>query len=121
MTVVFKTPFADWKSLFTAGLHPARPLHGDSSPAAGTPAWTRTPRRSPSAGWFKFENYTPGQSLTLVRNDKYYGPKAHLDSVVFRFLPESTTQPAALQNNEVDLIYPQPQLDQVPRSRRCPT
>jgi peptide/nickel transport system substrate-binding protein len=61
-----------------------------------------------------------GQSLTLIRNDKYFGPKAHLDSVVFRFLPESTTQPAALQNNEVDLIYPQPQLDLVAQVKALP-
>jgi hypothetical protein len=38
----------------------------------------------------KVQDYTPGQSLTLVRNDRYWGPKAHLDSIVFRFLPEST-------------------------------
>ena len=40
--------------------------------------------------------------------------------MVFRFLPESTTQPAALQNNEVDLIYPQPQLDQVTQVKALP-
>jgi peptide/nickel transport system substrate-binding protein len=40
--------------------------------------------------------------------------------MVFRFLPESTTQPAALQNNEVDLIYPQPQLDQVQQVKALP-
>ncbi len=39
---------------------------------------------------------------------------------MFRFLPESTTQPAALQNNEVDLIYPQPQLDQVTQVKALP-
>jgi peptide/nickel transport system substrate-binding protein len=39
---------------------------------------------------------------------------------VVRFLPESTTQPAALQNNEVDLIYPQPQLDQVQQVKALP-
>ena len=39
---------------------------------------------------------------------------------MFRFLPESTTQPAALQNNEVDLIYPQPQLDLVQQVKALP-
>src|SRR4029450_9046248 len=38
-----------------------------------------------------------------------------LDSVVFRVLPESTTQPAALQNYEVDLIYPSPSSTSWPR------
>jgi peptide/nickel transport system substrate-binding protein len=80
----------------------------------------KNPETIPSGGPFKVDNYTQGQSLTLVRNDKYWGPKAHLDSIVFRFLPESTTQPAALQNNEVDLIYPQPQLDQVQQVKALP-
>jgi peptide/nickel transport system substrate-binding protein len=80
----------------------------------------KNPEKIPSGGWFKIDNYTPGQSLTMVRNDKYFGAKSNLDSVVVRFLPESTTQPAALQNNEVDLIYPQPQLDQVQQVKALP-
>src|SRR4030095_6734419 len=73
-----------------------------------------------SAGPFVVQNYTPGQSLTLVRNDKYGGTKANLDSIVYRFLPESTTQPAAMQNNELDFIYPQPQLDLVQQVKALP-
>jgi peptide/nickel transport system substrate-binding protein len=117
VTVVFKTPFADWKGLFVGVL----PAHYVSKREGGwNTGLNKEPERIPSAGWFKVENYTPGQSLTLVRNDKYFGPKANLESVVFRFLPESTTQPAALQNNEADLIYPQPQLDLVQQVKALP-
>jgi peptide/nickel transport system substrate-binding protein len=117
VTVVFKTPFADWKSLFSVIV----PSHYISKqPGGWNTGLDKNPEKIPSAGWFKVENYTPGQSLTMTRNDQYYGPKAHLDSLVFRFLPESTTQPAALQNNEVDLIYPQPQLDQVTQVKALP-
>jgi peptide/nickel transport system substrate-binding protein len=117
VTVVFKTPFADWQSLFFQML----PSHYISKrPGGWNTGLDKEPEKIPSAGWFKVENYTPGQSLTLVRNDKYYGQKANLDSVVFRFLPESTTQPAALQNNEVDMMYPQPQLDQVAQVKALP-
>jgi peptide/nickel transport system substrate-binding protein len=117
VTVVFKTPFADWQSLFFEMV----PSHYISKRQGGwNTGLDKEPEKIPSAGWFKVENYTPGQSLTLVRNDKYFGPKANLDSVVFRFLPESTTQPAALQNNEVDMMYPQPQLDQVTQVKALP-
>jgi peptide/nickel transport system substrate-binding protein len=120
VTVVFKTPFRDWKSLFASGNF-ILPAHYVEKQSGGwNTGLDKNPENMPSAGWFKVENYTPGQSLTLARNDKYYGPKSHLDSVVFRFLPESTTQPAALQNNEVDLIYPQPQLDQVQQVKALP-
>jgi peptide/nickel transport system substrate-binding protein len=117
VTVVFKTPFADWQGLFSQIL----PSHYiKDRPGGWNTGLDKEPEKIPSAGWFKVENYTPGQSLTMTRNDKYYGKKASLDSVVFRFLPESTTQPSALQNNEVDLIYPQPQLDQVTQVKALP-
>ena len=113
VTVVYKEPFSDWKALFgvSGGLLPS---HYISKREGGwNTGLDKEPEKIPSAGPFLVQNYTAGQSLTLARNDKYFGTKAHLDTIVFRFLPESTTQPAALQNNEVDLIYPQPQLDQV--------
>ena len=117
VTVVFKKPFADWQGLFSQIL----PSHYiKDRPGGWNTGLDKEPEKIPSAGWFKVENYTPGQSLTMTRNDKYYGTKANLDSVVFRFLPESTTQPSALQNNEVDLIYPQPQLDQVTQVKALP-
>jgi peptide/nickel transport system substrate-binding protein len=120
VTVVFKDPFRDWKSMFASGNY-ILPAHYVEKQSGGwNTGLDKNPENMPSAGWFKVENYTPGQSLTMVRNDKYFGAKSNLDSVVFRFLPESTTQPAALQNNEVDLIYPQPQLDQVTQVKALP-
>jgi glutathione transport system substrate-binding protein len=120
VTVVYKTPFRDWKSMFASGTYILPAHFMEKQPGGWNTGLDKNPQTFPSGGWFKIENWTQGQSLTLVRNDKYYGPKAHLDSVVFRFLPESTTQPAALQNNEVDLIYPQPQLDQVTQVKALP-
>ena len=68
----------------------------------------------PSAGPYKFKEWKKGESLTLEKNPKWWGEeKPTLDTITFRFLPESTTQPDALRNNEVDFIYPQPQLDLV--------
>ena len=120
VTVVYKTPFRDWKSMFASGTYILPAHYMEKQPGGWNTGLDKNPENFPSGGWFKVENYTPGQSLTLVRNDKYFGPKSNLDSVVFRFLPESTTQPAALQNNEVDLIYPQPQLDQVTQVKALP-
>ena len=111
VTAVFKNKFADWKSLFSQYIIPAH--YTEKRQGGWNTGLDKEPEKIPSAGPFVVESYTPGQSLTLKRNEKYYGTKAHLDSIVFRYLPESTTQPAALQNNEVDMIYGQPQLDQV--------
>jgi peptide/nickel transport system substrate-binding protein len=111
VTTVYSTPFADWQSLFSNGIVPAH--YTKAQPGGWNTGLDKNPEKIPSAGPFIVESYTPGQSLTVARNDKYWGPKPHLDKIVYRFLPESTTQPAALQNNEVDMMYGQPQLDQV--------
>jgi glutathione transport system substrate-binding protein len=120
VTVVFKNKFADWKSLFGAGT-PMIPAHyAKAQPGGWNTGFDKNPEKIPSGGPFKVESYTQGQSLTLVKNDKYWGKPAHLDKIVYRFLPESVTQPAAMQNNEVDLMYPQPQLDQVQQVQQLP-
>jgi peptide/nickel transport system substrate-binding protein len=118
VTVVFKKKFADWKSLFSQVMVPAH--YGKAQKGGWNTGFDKNPQNIPSAGPFKVASYTQGQSLTLVRNDKYWGTPANLDKIVYRFLPESVTQPAALQNNEVDLIYPQPQLDQVQQVQQLP-
>ena len=120
VTVVMKSPFSDWKALFASGNFILPAHYMEKQPGGWNNGLDKNPEKIPSAGWFKVENWTQGQSLTMVRNDKYWGKKSNLDSVVVRFLPESTTQPAALQNNEVDLIYPQPQLDQVTQVKALP-
>ena len=120
VTVVYKTPFADWKSMFASGNFILPAHYVEKQPGGWNTGLKKNPEKIPSGGWFKVQNWTQGQSLTMVRNDKYWGKKSNLDSLVVRFLPESTTQPAALQNNEVDLIYPQPQLDQVQQVKALP-
>ena len=117
VTVMFAEPFTDWKSMFY-GLLPAHYMA--KAPGGWNTGLDKDPDKIPVNGPYRVAGWDQGQSLTLARNDRYFGPKAHLDSVVFRFLPESTTQPAALQNNEVDLIYPQPQLDLVAQVKALP-
>lgn len=109
---VFKEPFADYKSLF-----PLVPAHivkqrGGGNDVAG---WNTGFDADPvvAAGPFKVEGRVRGDSLTLVRNESFWGKPANLEKIIFRFLPQSQTQPDALRNGEVRMIYPQPQTDQV--------
>ena len=75
----------------------------------------------PSAGPYLFKEWNKGESLVLVRNHQWWGsPKPTLDSIVFRFLPDTASQVTALRNNEVDMIYPQPQVDLVQEIRSLP-
>ena len=49
-------------------------------------------------------------------NPKWYGKtKPSLDKLIFRIITDQTQEPTALQNNEVQAIYPQPNADLVTR------
>ncbi|MHA6251178.1 glutathione ABC transporter substrate-binding protein [Oceanobacillus sp. CAU 1775] len=60
-------------------------------------------------GPFKYENWTPGESVVLVRNDDYWGEPAKLDSVTFKVVSEQSARIAELETNVshiVDAIGP---------------
>lgn len=67
-----------------------------------------------SSGPFVVSSWTPGQSLTMVKN-KYYagGLKPNVDKIVFRIIPDANAQVTALQNGEVDIINPQASADTI--------
>jgi peptide/nickel transport system substrate-binding protein len=56
-------------------------------------------------------DYQPDQSVTLSRNDKYWGPPGAADKIVFRIITDDTAQVQALANQEVQVISPQPDPD----------
>jgi ABC-type transport system substrate-binding protein len=57
-------------------------------------------------GPFKFKEWVPGVSITVVRNDDFFGDKAYLDQVIMRPISEDTTRALALQTGEVQLATP---------------
>lgn len=68
-------------------------------------------------GPFVVEEWVPQQQVTLVRNDDYAGhdPQAehdgaaHLEQLVWRFIPDAATRYAALRSGEVQVVdNPQP-------------
>lgn len=107
----FDPPFADYEGLFGQFL----PAHVAKARGGGFKAWNDgfQDDAGASSGPYKLERWDKGSSLTLVRNDRFWGKKPHLEKIIYRFLPESSAQPDALRNGEVNMIYPQPQLDQV--------
>ena len=116
VTVVYKTTFPDWKSLF-GPLYPAHiaKQHGNNEASF---AWFGANPPTVSGGPFVLASVSSDKtSVILDRNPKYYGAPARVDQVVFRAITDSTQEPTALQNHEVDGIYPQPQVDLVTQVR----
>jgi peptide/nickel transport system substrate-binding protein len=55
-------------------------------------------------GPFKFGNWNRGASLTLTRNDAYWGNKARLTDVEFRFITDGNAMNNALKAGDIDAI-----------------
>jgi len=62
-------------------------------------------------GPFLLTRFDRGSGVTLNRNPRgWYGKKAKLDSIVFRFITNTNSEIQSIRSGEVDAIYPQPQL-----------
>lgn len=59
-------------------------------------------------GPFKFDSWTPGAEIRLVKNDDYWGEKAKVDSVVFKVVPEDATRIAMVETGEAHIAEPVP-------------
>lgn len=55
-------------------------------------------------GPFRFVKWTKGDSVTIERQDAYWGDKPALKSVVFRFVSDPSAQVAALLAGDIDAI-----------------
>jgi len=64
-----------------------------------------------SAGAFIFEDWVPGDHVSLVRNPDYWKGAPFMDGVIFKVVPDPGARLAQLQAGEVDLITAQ--LDQL--------
>ena len=137
-TIVYQTPFSDWLGLITnQGMVPAHAvakLAGLSDAKAIRTAYEAKdmatlqkiadawntgfktdqglkPDVMLSGGPYKITEYVPDQSVTLERNEKYWGTPGNADKIVFRIITDDTAQVQALANSEVQVIAPQPDPD----------
>jgi peptide/nickel transport system substrate-binding protein len=60
-----------------------------------------------SGGPFVFEEWTPGDHITLAGNDTYFEEgRPYLERIVFKFIPDPQGRVLALEAGEVDYIPP---------------
>ena len=65
-------------------------------------------------GPYKYGSHTAEQSVTLVRNDAYWGRKPAAPAITFLNVPEASTRLAMLETGEADLVVDVPGFE-VPR------
>jgi peptide/nickel transport system substrate-binding protein len=74
------------------------------------PTGTYGTQHPTGTGPFKFESWTRGDRLVMVRNDDYWGEKANIERLIFRPIPDNAARLQALQSGEIqgyDLVEPQ--------------
>jgi peptide/nickel transport system substrate-binding protein len=98
----FNDPFAPWLS-FWKGIVPEHILKSvfDQEGTLDNAAWNKAP--TVGAGPFVFSEWQSGSYLRFVRNAKYWGPKAKLDEIFVRIVPDDASQVAALKAGDGDL------------------
>lgn len=57
-------------------------------------------------GYFKFDSWSPGSEIKLVKNEEYWDTPANVDSVTFRVVPDSQVRAADLETGNVHIIDP---------------
>jgi peptide/nickel transport system substrate-binding protein len=96
VTVTFATPFPEWQSLFS----PLIPASLTASPTAFTKSWVNG--ASVSGGPFIIDKIDKtARTITVKRNDKWWGQKPKLDTITFIVLDVSA-QPKAYQSDQID-------------------
>jgi peptide/nickel transport system substrate-binding protein len=74
------------------------------------PSGTYGTKHPTGTGPFKFESWTRGDKLVLVRNDDYWGEKPKVEKIIFRPISDNAARLQALQTGEIqgyDLVEPQ--------------
>lgn len=87
---VLSTPFSDLPS-YLAYFAPVLPKHilQGSNPFNNT----RFNKVHPvGTGPYIMSKYAPGESITLTRNPRYFGPKPKIKTIIFHIIPTSTTE-----------------------------
>lgn len=62
-------------------------------------------------GPYTVSTFTPDDSVTLVRNDKYFGDKPALDTITIVKAAESTAAVTGLRSGDIDVLWSVPQGD----------
>jgi peptide/nickel transport system substrate-binding protein len=101
-------PFADYRDLF-GYVFPGFALKGQQFNDYWHNCVCGNDGHPISNGPFYMSSYQAGQGMTLKANPKWYGPKAKLNSVVFKMITDTNSEIQAMRGGEVDAISPSPE------------
>ena len=114
VVVTFARTFSEWQSLF----YPLYPKETNGDPATFNTGWIPGPQIT--AGPFKVATLDQtAKTLTLVRNERWWGDRPRLDRVIF-MATERAALADRLANNEIDLYEIGSSIDLFRRAQTIP-
>jgi peptide/nickel transport system substrate-binding protein len=112
--VTFSKPFGEWKGLFI----PLYPRSTNKDPKVFNEGWKARPLVT--AGPFKFDSINrTSQTITVVRNDAWWGQRAKLDTIIFPVITPDA-QIDALANGEIDFLDVASDVNKFNRAKALP-
>lgn len=98
VVITFARPYADWPALFA----PLYPAATNADPRVFNTGWADAV--PVTAGPFRMSRIDrTAKVVTIARDDRWWGPRAKLDAMVFRVL-DLAAAPSAFANGEIDVI-----------------
>jgi peptide/nickel transport system substrate-binding protein len=106
VTFYWKHPFADYKDLF-GYIYPKKALAGQSFNTFWSDCVCGYPDKQPiTDGPYYLSSWTPGAGLILKSNNKWYGKKPAVTTIVGKLYDQESSEINAFASGEVDAIYP---------------
>ena len=100
-TVVIKLsqPNSAMLNYLTIGILPKHLLEGKN---IRTDSFNQHPV---GTGRYKFVSWDKGQSITVEKNDKFYGKQPKIDKIIFKIIPDENAKAAQVKSGGVDLAW----------------
>jgi peptide/nickel transport system substrate-binding protein len=108
VTLRFSQPYPNWRTLFPF-VYPKHVLAGHDFAQVWRNEIADPVTHEPiGSGPFLVTSWTKGQSLTVSRNPRWWGPTGpSLDTIEFRVIPSQSDQLDGIEDGSLDLIFPQ--------------
>ncbi len=99
--VVYDKPYAPALGSWGVAIHPQHLLQGLTGDALAKSALTRSPI---GTGPFRFKEWVSGEKLVLEANEDYFEGRPYLKRVVYRIIPDQSTQLLELLSGGLDYM-----------------
>lgn len=110
VTVRMKHNYSEWQQLFLRLLPAHLAKKAGNLEKSFNEYFVKTAPKF-SGGPYIISDFRKNVSVTLKPNPKWYGKKPNLQKITFRMITDTQQVPTALRNKEVQVIYPQAQVD----------